>query len=321
MKKSILCLAMAAIMAISACASLAASAPDYAWYYATLNQRISSRTGPGTRYDDDAFTVNSIGSGTSLRIFCKSYDEPNRRWWVMTEITYRGERYRVYTGEQRFNGLNLNAVPTEYELGTCMAPSGGISSAYAGPGGGYHRMPRVPAYTQCTIWGYEDNASEGTSYIMVEYYDSSSRCYRRCWCPEWAVDSEYMYYGWPSAGQSYPSYPSLPSYPSTPSYPSAPSYPSGETASSWPQGSTCRIHAESGRVRTGPGVSYAEAGYIYRGQEYTILEVRMGDTGKDWYRIRGDFNGGTAWVSSGLVTVWLNGSSYDNGTANGWPIY
>ena len=88
--------------------------------------------------------------------------------------------------------------------------------------------------------------------------------------------------------------------------------------SNWPVGTTCRVRSTSGRVRTGPGTDYAEAGYVNQGQEFEILDIRSGNTGKDWYLISGYF--GTAWVSSGIVSVWYNGVRYDNGTVNGNPI-
>lgn len=303
MNKKLICLLAAIVMALSCASSLAATMPDYAWYYATLNQRISSRTGPGTRYDTSAFTVNNIGAGATLRILSKAYDSPNSRWWVQTEITYQNRMYRVYTGEQRFNNLNLNSVPTEYQLGECNTGSLVVYDTYAGPGMQYQSMPSIPAYTRCTIWGYEENNSEDRDYIQVEYYDSGSGCYRRCWCAEWWMSDETMYYGWPGSQQSYPGGQS--------------GYSSTQT-SSWPVGTTCRVHSSSGNARSGPGTNYQQIGYVNQGQEFTILEVRMGTTGKDWYKVNGYF--GTGWISSGLVTVWLNGVAYNNGTAYSWPI-
>ena len=197
MKKRLFTLACAARLLLSfTLTAHAATLPEYSYYYATLKQRLSSRSGPGTRYDEDALTINSISDGTTLRVLSRSYDSANDRWWMQVEITYQGTLYRVYTGEQRFYSLNMSAVPTEYQLGTCRVAYA-ISDAYWGPGTGYRRAKTVPAGTSCAIWGYEENAYEDRDYIQIEYYDSGSRCYRRCWVPEWAVDDEYMYYGWP----------------------------------------------------------------------------------------------------------------------------
>ncbi len=325
MRKSLLCLTLALALLCSGSLALASTMPDYAYVYATLNQRLSSRTGPGTRYDDDAMTLNSVNAGTSLRVLSKAYDRPNSRWWVQVEFTYRSVQYRVYTGEQRFYDLNLYSIPEEYELGSCKSTDWGISECYAGPGMSFAPMKSIPANTACTIWGYEENYYEDTDYLMVEYYDNYARCYRRCWVKEWAVDDEYMYYGWPNSGytgSTSSSSSSSSSYSSSSS--SSSSYSSSSSSSSssqygWPLGTICRVRSTSGRVRTGPGTGYSEAGYVNQGEEYEILEVRMGDTGKDWYKVRGK-NFGTAWLSSGIVSVWYNGTRYDYGTANGWPI-
>lgn len=296
MKKTMICLMMVLILTASSTICQAATMPEYSWYYAALNQRISSRTGPGTRYDGKTFTVNSIGPGYTLRILSKAYDSPNNRWWVQTEITYQGVPYRVYTGEQRFNDLDLNAIPTEYQLGECSTGSYGVYECYAGPGRDYQMKPGIPAYTSCEIWGYEQNLLEDTDYIQVEYYDYNSGCYRRCWCAEWWMDSENMYYGWPSSEVSYTPIP----------------------VNTWPTGTTCRIRSTSGNVRSGPGTDYDKIGYVNQNQEFEILDVIYGGTGKDWYQINGYF--GTGWVSSGIVSVWLNGIQYDNGTINRSPI-
>ena len=86
----------------------------------------------------------------------------------------------------------------------------------------------------------------------------------------------------------------------------------------WPVGTICRIRSSSGNVRSGPGTDYGGIGYVNQGQEFQILELRSGNTGKDWYKISGYF--GTGWVSSGIVSVWYNGTQYNNGTVNGAPL-
>ena len=55
--------------------------------------------------------------------------------------------------------------------------------------------------------------------------------------------------------------------------------------------------------------------YVFYGDVYTVLDRQMGNTGKDWYKVRlGD--GRYGWISSGLVTI--DGNS--EGTAYGVPI-
>ena len=118
-----------------------------------------------------------------------------------------------------------------------------------------------------------------------------------------------MYYGWPSSQQD-----------STPqaddwndSWQSSTSY-----ASDWPVGTTCCVCSTSGNVRSGPSVDCDRVGYVNQGQEFEVLDISVADTGKDWYLIKGYF--GEGWVSSGIVSVWLNGERYDLGTINRIPI-
>lgn len=72
---------------------------------------------------------------------------------------------------------------------------------------------------------------------------------------------------------------------------------------------------DNGRARSGPGTNYAFVDYVYYGDVYTVLDWQMGNTGKDWYKVRLS-DGRYGWISSGLVTI--DGNS--EGTAYGVPI-
>lgn len=87
-----------------------------------------------------------------------------------------------------------------------------------------------------------------------------------------------------------------------------------EASKPWPIGETCRVTVGSGNARSGPGTDYSYAGSIYANDQFTILDCTLGNTGKDWYKIRLD--GKTCWISSGLVEV----NGYREGTKNGVPI-
>jgi hypothetical protein len=69
----------------------------------------------------------------------------------------------------------------------------------------------------------------------------------------------------------------------------------------YPIGRTCYVWVDSGRARSGPGTSYSFVEYILQGQKFEVLDRQMGDTGKDWYKIR--LYGQLCWISSGLVIV------------------
>ncbi len=82
----------------------------------------------------------------------------------------------------------------------------------------------------------------------------------------------------------------------------------------WPVGSTCRVVVGSGNARAGAGTDYGVSGTVYEGNEFTILDYQLGNTGKDWYKI--NLRGTVCWISSGLVEV----GGHRDGTINGVPI-
>ncbi len=81
----------------------------------------------------------------------------------------------------------------------------------------------------------------------------------------------------------------------------------------WPVGVSCRVVVNEGRARSGPGTDYSVVGYVFAGNTFTVLEYRMGNTGKDWYRI--NLAGMTAWISSAMVEI----NGHQGGTINGIP--
>ena len=82
----------------------------------------------------------------------------------------------------------------------------------------------------------------------------------------------------------------------------------------WPVGETITVYVSSGNTRTGPGTGYSWSGYVNRGYTFTVVERRLGDTGKDWYKIWHE--GQYQWISSGIVEI----DGYRNGTINGEPF-
>ncbi len=99
-----------AILLIAAlCISLTAHAENV--YYALATQKLATRTGPGTEYDEPGtFQVK----GEWIRILCKAYDE-NGVCWVKCEIPYGGHYVTAWTGWKRFDPstLDINTVPYE----------------------------------------------------------------------------------------------------------------------------------------------------------------------------------------------------------------
>lgn len=90
--------------------------------------------------------------------------------------------------------------------------------------------------------------------------------------------------------------------------------PAPQPAKKWPVGSECVILASpAGAARSGPGVGYAQVGFVCNGSWFEILDCQLGDTGRDWYEII--LNGKHCWISSGIVEV----DGHRDGTVNRVP--
>lgn len=169
----------------SACADF-----RYASVWARLNQRMSTRSGPGTQYSEPG---TFFSSGTDVQLVARAYDSANGIWWVLADFDYHGKRIRAYTGAKRFDNLYLNSLPEEVLMG--WGYTSDLGEAWAGPGLGYQQVRDVPRSTYAQIYGFVYNASEDADYIQIEFYDAGLGCYRRAWIKEWAFDADYMDYG------------------------------------------------------------------------------------------------------------------------------
>ncbi len=143
---------------------------------AKLLMRLSTRTGPGTWYDEPGTFFNGNYSSTSVRVLSRSWDNQNDIWWVQVEFTAGGKSYRAYTGLKRVN-VNINIVPDEYQMGT--ATMRYSATAYWGPGSNYAAAKYdIPSGASVTIYDVENG------YAQVEFYDSRvSNPRRRAWTP------------------------------------------------------------------------------------------------------------------------------------------
>ena len=165
----------AVLLLMAACLLLACAASafaDSAWLAVTTSQRISSRSGPGTQYDE---TGSYHKAGVQVYALTKAWDSRNSRWWVQVELTYSGKQRRVYTGEQRLY-VDLDLLPEETVIGYGSTTK--QTSAYFGPGTNYSGMKDgVPAGRNCTVYQNENQ------YVQIEYQllDGSLR---RAWIKE-----------------------------------------------------------------------------------------------------------------------------------------
>ena len=162
---------------------------QYANITGTLNKRLSTRTGPSTKYDEPG---SFLRAGDRVTVLSKAWDDVNEIWWLQVEFRSQGQKYRAYTGLQRFSDVNINYIPEEYPLGTCTI--GYEMEGYYGPSYDYRAISRkLPAGVQCTIYGYAPGDS--SDFIQVEFFDQGLNQMRRAWVPDWSVNNLYMYYG------------------------------------------------------------------------------------------------------------------------------
>lgn len=150
------------------------------------NQRLSTRTGPSTRYDEPG----TYSQDTQVRAMSKAYDYNNNIWWIQFQMIYRGKVYCLYTGLKRFDGLDIDRLPTEKIIGSCNVNVS--AEAYYAPGENGARMSRnVPAYTACDI--YAVVSGQNSDWIQIEFWDSGVGQLRRAWIKEWYADNEYFF--------------------------------------------------------------------------------------------------------------------------------
>ena len=151
------------------------------------SMKLATRSGPATRYDEDAGTFRI---DTSVLAMSRSYDAPNNRWWIQFEMVYRGKVYCLYTGEQRFSGLDLSRLPVETVIGRCSLSMS--AEAYYAPSENAARMNwDVPADVNCDIIAMVPGVN--SDFIQIEFYDSWHGTWRRAWIKEWYADEEYFY--------------------------------------------------------------------------------------------------------------------------------
>ena len=160
---------------------------EFAYVPAILNQRMATRTGPGTQYDEPG---SFFSQGTAVTVLSKAYDSRNGIWWVQVEFQYQNQTMRAYTGVKRFQNLNLNQIPEEEEIGRCT--TSWAAKAYYGPSFEYRQIPSiVPRGVTCRIYAY---ATDGeTDFLQIEFYDSSVGRTRRAWVPDSAVGDYSLY--------------------------------------------------------------------------------------------------------------------------------
>ena len=259
--------------------------------WATLNQPIATRTGPGTEYTEPG---GFLSRGDRVYVRSKVWDPVNEIWWVQVEFTppvyynYADDMIRVYTGAWRLN-VNLSQVPEEYPLQSCRVVYD--ADAFSGPwyDGFMPWSDTIYAGTSATLLEVENG------FAHIECWNSWAGSMWRGWVPldtlSCAGSYRYdRYYGFADDLGNYYG-------------------PTGGGVSTTPTprpayGKVCRVIASSAHARSGPGTQYATVAYVYEGERYEILEKQIGNTGKTWYKIYvGKEYRTYAWISSGLCEL------------------
>ena len=135
---------------------LALSVSAFAGVPARLNQKMATRSGPGTRYSEE---LGTIPMSTSIEVInCVT---TNGTPWCLVEFTRNGKLYRCYTG--------LKRIDTSYDL-----PEGSTSAVkdtvtqdtkvYYGPGKKYAvRTGTLGKGTEVRVYEVEGD------WAMVDY--------------------------------------------------------------------------------------------------------------------------------------------------------
>ncbi|MGN1369240.1 MAG: hypothetical protein ACI4WX_10255 [Aristaeellaceae bacterium] len=154
-----------------------ASYPSRGGAIGYANQRIPTRSGPGTGYDEPG---SFFSAGHEVKVTSKVWDSNNHLWWYQLEFQYSGEWYRLYTTDHRID-VDASSVPEEPRVGDPLdtRKSLGEHEVYYGPGEEYARVKNALIYegSRCDIYAIENE------WAMVDYYDYARDVKRRGWIP------------------------------------------------------------------------------------------------------------------------------------------
>lgn len=139
--------------------------------YVTLNQRLSTRSGPSTNYDE---LGSYFSAGTELRAISKAWDSRNDIWWIQVEFAYNGTARRAYTGLKRLN-MNAGSVPTENVMYSNAVVIQDCQTTW-GPGESYAQHDDLVYSGTCGVIYCID-----CNYAQFDFHDGNTN--RRVWIP------------------------------------------------------------------------------------------------------------------------------------------
>ena len=150
----------------------------------TLLNKLATRSGPGTQYDEPGTFFGSNWQGQTVRVLGKHWD--GSIWWVLVDFNYGSMgSYRVWTGVQRVN-VDLNKVKEINGIG--QGTVNATTRTYRGPGGNYAEAGvSINSWKDVEVFGRENG------YVEVEFQQGSM--WYRLWVPEsetsidWGTDN------------------------------------------------------------------------------------------------------------------------------------
>ena len=150
-----------------------ASAQSTNGVYAYINQKLATRTGPSTSYDEPGTFFGKTWQGQTVRVLHKAYG--SGVWWLQVEFASDGKYYRVYTGLKRVD-TDISLISEESVIGSGTTLSYSVSGYY-GPGTAYAAIrSSVPANTAFSLLERENG------YLHIEF--GSDKNMRRAWIAE-----------------------------------------------------------------------------------------------------------------------------------------
>ena len=153
---------------------------------APLLMRLSTRSGPSTRYDEPGTFFQSNWQENMVKVLGKAWD--GNIWWVLVDFNYGNASYRVWTGLKRVN-VNIDTVPEIYSSGQGTIDA---TETRRGPGGNYAKGPTITSWQDVVAFGRENG------YIEVECYNCDEDRIYRFWVPESKahIDAPSQSVGW-----------------------------------------------------------------------------------------------------------------------------
>ena len=143
---------------------------------ATLNQRMATRTGPGTKFTEDHGT---LPQDTEIVVYAK--EAGGSATWVLVEFVKNGKLVRAYTGLKRIDAdADSIAAAEDPESATVTVDT----TAFYGPGKGYLELKgQVKKGTKVQVYGIDKG------FALIEY--AVGNAWTRSWVPEETLAIEY----------------------------------------------------------------------------------------------------------------------------------